>query len=189
MQRSKRMLTSAGIAMLLASMLGPAVTVAADSSASQPPVAGTWEHHKASFNYYGITALYSCDGLENNIRALLLHFGARKDATVSARGCPHGSSIPGHYAIVDLDFYSLSPSTDAKGDNIVQARWVPVLVIPTHPYFMSHEDFELAHELKDILSKDFSLRELSYRPDCVHHQLNIQHFVINSVPLTPSPSP
>jgi hypothetical protein len=185
MQRSKRILTSAAIVMLSAAIAGT-VAVAADSSASQPPVNGTWEHHHASFTYYGITTLYSCDGLETNIRALLLHFGARKDATVSARGCPHGTSVPGHNAIVELDFYSLSPSsTDAKGGDVVPARWVPVLVSPTHPYFMGHGDCELVDELKDILSKNFSLRELSYRTDCVPHQLNIDDFGIKTEALKP----
>jgi len=188
MQRSKRFSTFAAIAVFSASMSGTVVAVAADSSANQVPVTGIWEHHHANFTYYGITALYSCDGLENNIRALLLHLGARKDATVSARGCPHGSSIPGHNAIVDLDFYSLSPSTDAKGDNVVQARWVPVLVSPTHPYFMSHGDCELVDELKDILSKNFSLRELSYRTDCVPHQVNIDDFGIKADALKPLPA-
>jgi hypothetical protein len=188
MQRSNRRVTAAAIAMLSASMSGTVVAVAADTSADQPPVTGTWEHHQASFNYYGVTALYSCDGLENNIRALLLHFGARKDATVRARGCPHGTSIPGHYAIVDLDFYSLSPSTDAQGDNVVQARWLPVLVSPTHPYFMSHGDCELVDELKDILSKNFSLRELSYRTDCVPYQINVDDFGIKAHALKPLPT-
>jgi hypothetical protein len=188
MQRSNRMLTAAAIAMLSASMSGTMATLAADTSADQPPVTGTWEHHHASLNYYGITALYSCDGLENNIRALLLHFGARKDASVRARGCPNGTSIPGRYAIVDLDFYSLSPSTDAQGDNAVQARWVPVLVSPTHPYFMGHGDCELVDELKDILSKNFSLREVSYRTDCLPHEVNIDDFGIKADALKPLPA-
>jgi hypothetical protein len=185
MQRSKRILVSVALASFLAS--GIVVSVAADAPAGGPAVAGTWEHHHANFTYYGITALYSCDGLENNIRALLLHFGARKDATVSARGCPHGSSVPGHNAIVDVDFYSLAPSADAKGDNVVQARWVPVLVSPTHPYFMGHGDCELVDELKDILSKNFSLRDLNYRTDCVPHQVNIDDFTIKGEALKPVP--
>lgn len=180
MQRSKRLLTSAVMAVFLALTALPAVSAAEDSSAAGPIVAGTWEHHHANFTYYGITALYSCDALETNIRALLLHLGARKDATVSARGCPHGSSVPGHNAIVDVDFYSLSPSTDANAANTVQARWTPVLVSPTHPYFMGHGDCELLDELKDILSKNFSLRDLSYRTDCVPHQVNIDDFSVKA---------
>jgi len=186
MQRSKRILTWAATVMLSASMAGAVVAVAADSSASQPPVSGTWEHHHASFNYYGITTLYSCDGLETNIRALLLHFGARKDATVRARGCPHGSSVPSRDAIVDLDFYSLSPSS--QGGNIVQAGWVPVLVSPRHPYVLSYGDCELVYELKDILSKNFSLRGLSYRTDCVPRQVGVDDFGIKADALKPLPA-
>jgi hypothetical protein len=180
MQRNKRILTTAAIAAFLAVTALPLVSAADDSSAGGSVVAGTWEHHHASFTYWGITALYSCDGLEDNIRALLLHLGARKDVTVSARGCPHGSSVPGHNAIVDIDFYSLSPSTDANAPNTVQARWTPVLVSPTHPYFMSHGDCELVDELKDIVSKNFSLRDLSYRTDCVPHQVNIDDFSVKA---------
>ena len=184
MQRNKQILTLAAMAAFLALTALPLVS-AADDSAGGPVVAGTWEHHHASFTYYGITALYSCDGLENNIRALLLHLGARKDATVSARGCPQGFSVPGHNAIVDIDFYSLSPSADANAANTVQARWMPVLVSPTHPYFMGHGDCELLDELKDILSKNFSLRDLSYRTDCVPHQVNIDDFSVKAQALKP----
>jgi hypothetical protein len=183
MRRSRRILVSAGLAAILASVL--AAAPAAETAAGGQTVSGTWEHHHAGFTYYGITALYSCDGLETNIRALLLHFGARKDASVSARGCPQGSSVPGHNAIVDVDFYSLSPSADATGSNVVQARWSPLLVSPTHPYFMGHGDCELIDELKDILSKNFSLRDLQYRTDCVPHQVNIDGFTIKGEALKP----
>jgi hypothetical protein len=192
MQRSKRISASA-LAAILASAIAvtaapdtaAADAAAADTAAGGQVVSGTWEHHHASFTYYGITALYSCDALETNIRALLLHFGARKDATVSARGCPHGSSVPGRNAIVDVDFYSLAPSADATGSDVVQARWAPVLVSPIHPYFMGRGDCELVDELKDILSKNFSLRDLKYRADCVPHQVNIDDFTIKGEALKP----
>jgi hypothetical protein len=190
MQRSKRIWTSAAaIAAFLAIAALPTVRAADDGTAAGPIVAGTWEHHQARFSYYGITALYSCDGLENNIRALLLDLGARKgDVKVNARGCPHGSSVPGRYAIVDVDFYSLAPSADANAANSVQARWMPVSVNSTHPYFMSHGDCELMDELKDIVSKNFSLRDLSYRTDCVPHQINIDDFSVKGEALKPLPA-
>jgi hypothetical protein len=189
MQRSKRIWTSAALAALLALAALPAVRAADDSSAAGPVVAGSWEHHQARFSYFGITTLYSCDGLENNIRALLLHLGARQgDVKVSARGCPQGPSVPGRYAIVDVDFYSLAPSADAGAANSVQARWMPVSVNSTYPHFMSHGDCELMDELKDIVSKNFSLRDLSYRTDCVPHQINVDDFSIKGESLKPLPA-
>ena len=189
MQRSKPLSASIVAAMVaLAGICSGAGSSAA--TAAEPGgqvVSGAWQHHHVNFSYYGITALYSCDGLENNIRSLLLHLGARKDAKVSARGCPNGPSVPGKVAIVDVDFYTLSPSSD--GNDTVQAQWMPVLVSPTHPYFMSHGDCELIDEMKDLISKNFSLREVDYRTDCVPHQVNIDDFSIKAQALKELPAP
>lgn len=188
MQRNKAV--SILCAFIAITGLGAAVAgnAAEENSSSAAVVSGTWEHRHASFTYWGITALYSCDGLEDNIRSLLLHLGARKDAKVSARGCPHGSSVPGRNAIVDLDFYALTPSSDAAASNTVQARWTTVEVSPNHPYFMGHGDCELVDELKDVISKNFSLRDVNYRADCVPHQVNIDDFGIKAQALKALPA-
>jgi hypothetical protein len=178
MQRNRRFLTSAAIAALVA-LAGSAARSEGDGAAGEP-ISATWQHRQTEFTYWGITALYSCDGLEENIRSLLLHLGARKDAKVNARGCPHGSSVPGRNAIVALDFYTLVPSGDANTPDTVQARWTPLLVSPTHPYFMGRGDCELVDEMKDIISKNFSLRDLNYRTDCVPHQINTEDFTIKA---------
>ncbi len=186
MQRSKRTATSAAIAVFLACIALPLACVAEDGSAGQPPVTGTWVHRHAMFTYFGISSLYSCDGLEDNIRALLVHLGARKeDAKVNARGCPHGSSVPGRNSIIELDFYSLSPSADANSANTVPARWTPVLVSETQPYFMGRGDCELVQELKDILSKNFSFRGLNYRTECVPYQQHVNQFSVKAEALMP----
>lgn len=177
MQRSKGISIFGAIAML-----------AAAATSNAQAVSGTWEHHHASFTYWGITALYSCDGLENNIRALLQHLGARKDITVSARGCPNGSSVPGRNAIVDIDFYALAPSADSTVAGAVQAQWTPVVVSATRPYFMSNGDCELIEQLKGIISKNFSLRDLSYRTDCVPHEVNLDDFSIKAQALKALPA-
>jgi hypothetical protein len=188
MQHNKRILTSSAMATFLALTALPLVSAADDASVGGPAVAGTWEHHRASFTYFGITSLYSCDGLESDIRSLLLHLGARKDATVNANGCPRGSSVPSRNAIVDLDFYSLAPNADANAANTVQARWTPVVVDSTHPNSMGRGDCELIHEIKDVLSKNFSLRELNYRTDCVPHQVGIDDFSVKAEVLKPLPA-
>jgi hypothetical protein len=185
MQRNKRFLTSAAITVLIA-LTGSGASFAGDASAGEATT-GTWEHHQTEFNYFGITALYSCDGLESNVHSLLLHLGARKDAKVRARGCPHGSSVPGRYAIVALDFYTLAPG-DANSADAIQAQWIPVMVSPNHPYFMGHGDCELIDEIKDIISKNFSLRDLKYRTDCVPHQINIDDFSIKAQVLKALPA-
>ena len=184
MQRSKRILISAALTGLVGLAALP-VVYAADEGAAGPVVAGTWEHHKANFTYFGITSLYSCNGLESNIRQLLQHLGARKDLTVRAYGCPYGFDTPGRSAVVDLDFYSLSPSTDANAADTVQARWTTVQVSANRPYFIGHGDCELITEMKDILSKSFSLRDLNYRTNCVPHEVNVNDFSVKGEILKP----
>ena len=188
MQYSKRILTSAAMVGLLALPALPVLSAGDDTSAGGSVVAGTWEHHQARFSYFGITTLYSCDGLEDNTRALLVHLGARQDAKVMALGCPHGSSVPGRNAIVDVDFYSLSPSADANAANTVPAQWTAVQVNPTHPHVMGRGDCELVGELKDLISKNFSLRDLNYRTDCVPHQLTLDDFSVKAQALKPLPA-
>lgn len=188
MQRSKRLGVLAAAAGFFAFIALPLVSAADDSSAGGA-VAGTWVHRHGNFTYWGVTALYSCDGLEDNIRALLIHLGARKsDVKVNARGCPHGPSIPGRNAIIELDFYSLSPGTDANAANTVQAHWVPVAVNTTHPYFMGRGDCELVQQLKEILTNNFSFRDLSYSTDCVPYQEYIDQFSVKAEALKPLPA-
>jgi hypothetical protein len=187
MQRSKRILTAAVVSGLLALAVLP-VASANDGPAGGPVVAGTWEHRHASFHYDGITSLYSCSGLESNIRRLLQHMGARKDLTVRAYGCPGGYDAPGRTAIVDVDFYSLAPSADANAANSVQARWTPVTVSANDPNFIRQGDCELIREMKDILSKNFSLRELTYRTDCMPYEVNINDFSVKAEILEPLPA-
>ena len=187
MQRSNSMLTLCAI-VALAGMGAAAMAAAADEHPEGgQTVAGTWQHRHASFSYFGITALYSCSGLETNISRLLQHLGARKDAKVNARGCPYGYDTPGRSAIVDLDFYSRAPS-DASSADVVQARWTPIIVNSTKPNFMGHGDCELIEQMKDIISKNFSFRDLSYRTDCVPHEVNIDDFGIKAQALKALPA-
>jgi hypothetical protein len=188
MQRGKRILTSAVLSGLLALAALPVMSDPNDGPAGGPVVAATWEHRHANFHYDGITSLYSCSGLESNIRALLQHMGARKDLTVRAYGCLGGYDKPGRTAIVDVDFFSLAPSADANAANSVQARWTPVTVSANNPNFLGQGDCELIHEMKDILSKNFSVRDLSYRTDCMPYEVNINDFSVKAEILKPLPA-
>jgi hypothetical protein len=43
-------------------------------------------------------------------------------------------------------------------------------------------------EIKDVLTKNFSFRDLKYRTDCVPHQVNINDFSVNAEVLKPLPA-
>src|SRR5664279_122525 len=92
-------------------LAGAAVTPAAESppASPAPPVAAQWKAQRLDFSYTGFTTRYTCDGLEDKVRQILLEFGARKDLKVRATGCesgPRGPDYPSRFAWVNAEFYS-----------------------------------------------------------------------------------
>jgi hypothetical protein len=156
-------------------------------------VSGAWQHHKLTFNYFGVTTLYTCDGLEIHVRQILLHLGARRDAKVSATGCPGALNAPSRSAFVNVDFYALAPAADtagaaAPGAEAVKAHWTPVELTPQRPNFMGDGDCELMQEMKDLITNNFALRGVEYRTSCAPHSITINGFEIKGQALRALPS-
>ena len=158
----------------------PSNSAAADSHAIPPAdiVSGSWQHHQVTFNYFGITSLYTCDGLEDQVRQILLHLGARNDAKVYASGCPGRYDAPSRTAWVKSDFYTLAPAADAAGSGAVKANWATVEVTPRRPSFMGDGDCELMQAMKDLIMKNFSLRNVEYRTSCVPHEALLDAYAV-----------
>ncbi len=172
----------------------PAKCAAAESAAPAPAgniVSGTWQHRKVTFNYFGFTSSYTCDGLADHVRQILVHIGARRDAKVYADGCPGSYDKPSHSAWVDADFYALVPAADADASDTVKARWAPLELKPRRPDFMGEGDCELIRGLKDLITQNFSLRAIDYRTDCYPHELWLDSYavkgqVLRALPLKPN---
>ena len=153
---------------------------------STDTMSGTWQHHHLRFNYFGVTALYTCDGLEDRVGQILLHLGARKDIKVSASGCT-GAHTPSRDALVALDFYALVPAADESGT--VNARWTPLEMTPLRPRFMGGGDCELIQQMKDVITQNFSWRNLDYRTRCAPHGVTIDAFEVKGQALRAIPTP
>ena len=182
---------SCGAAAVLATLsCWPAIHCAAIESAPSSPTditSGAWQHHKLTFNYFGVTTLYTCDGLEDRVRQILLQLGARKDAKASAGGCPGPFNTPSHNALVALDFYTLAPATD--GSATVKAQWTPLELAPHRPGFMGDGDCELIEEMKDLITRNFSLRDVHYRTSCVPREVTLDAFEVKGQVLQALPNP
>jgi hypothetical protein len=167
-----------------------AAAAAAPADAVTAPtdfVTGAWQHHKVTFSYYGFTSLFTCDGLEDHVRQILLYLGARRDAKVHASGCPGPYNTPSHSAWVDADFYALAPAADAHGADTVKARWTPLEVTPRRPVFMEDGDCELIQEMKDLITKNFTLRDIEYHADCVPHEQWVGSYAVKGQALRALP--
>jgi hypothetical protein len=180
---SKLSLAVAGVCMAAVGL----PSLAADAAPST--VAGTWQLHKDRFDYYGLTSLYSCSSIEDHVKEILLHFGARKDARVSANGCPRGTLEPGRTASVRAEFYTLTPTDDPSAPGAVNAQWTRLELSPRHPFFIGDGDCELVKEMKDFLSKNFSLRDVQYTTGCVPHELTLNGFSVKAEALKAVPQP
>ncbi len=192
MRRANRrwMILWSGAAMLGGWLCGSVpANAAADVAVAGDIVAGTWQRHQVTFSYYGVTSLYTCSGLEDQVRQILLHIGARKDLNVTASGCPGPFGTPSHTAWVKADFYTLAQSPDAGGADSVKARWTPLEVTPRRPGFMGQGDCELIQGMKNLITQNFSLRDVEYRTSCFPHDLATDGFAVKGQALRVLPPP
>jgi hypothetical protein len=176
---------------MLAALAGFPLGSAAAETAAAPPtevVTGAWQHHKVTFNYVGFTSLYTCSGLQGQVRQILLHLGARKDLHVSAVGCPGPDNTPSRTAWVQTDFYTLAPAADTAGSDTVRAQWTSLEVSPRRPSFMGDGDCELVDQMKDLITKNFTLRDVEYRARCVPNQLYLDSYAVRGQALREVPS-
>jgi hypothetical protein len=166
---------------------GGNVALALASSAGAYPVPIEWQHHQDNFAYSGFTTLYSCDGLEGQVRRILTYLGARRDVKVTARGCARGFEAPGRYAWVAADFYVPAASTgtvastgtaSSPGPVGEMGQWTQIDMTPRHPFFMDAGDCELIEDMQALVTKNFDVRDLDYRSSCFPNELSFDGFAV-----------
>jgi hypothetical protein len=150
-------------------------------------VTGAWQHHKVTFNYVGFTAAFTCDGLGDHVRQILVHLGARRDAYVTAIGCGGPYNTPTRSAFVTADFYTLAPAAAGAGSGLVPAHWTSLEVTPRRPDFMGEGDCELMQGMKDLITQNFALRDVEYRTNCYPHQISLNGFAVKAQGLRAMP--
>jgi len=156
----------------LSSAAGVGVAEAADSAA---PTAH-WVQRNFDYTYMGFTAKYSCDGLLDSVREILLALGARKqDLQIQSRGCTKligVESFPG----VSAHFSVLVPDTNhdvgKAGNGAAQpAQWKTVdLVRLTRTGIDA--PCELLEQLKAKALPLFTSRNLKFQSSCVPHDVS-----------------
>lgn len=142
----------------------------AQADATTPPQeAGTWTEHRYSFVFMGFTSTYSCDGLADKLKLLLLTAGARADAKANPGACPSGFGQPDKFAQADLTFFTLVPSSE-KPTSPVAGRWRSVALAARQPRELSVGDCELVEQFQANVLSMFTTRNLDNHTTCVPHQ-------------------
>jgi hypothetical protein len=151
-------------------LLVSGAALADDAPAKEP---GVWQKHQYSFAFLGFTTTYSCDGLADKLKVLLLAAGARPDAKARAGACASGFGRPDKFARADLTFYTLAPnSTDANADadKPVVGTWRTVTLSDRQPRELGIGDCELTEQFRNNVLPMFTTRNVDNHTTCIPHQ-------------------
>lgn len=175
-----------GAAMLLAQ------TGAADDAPSRAAhESATWQKHVYSFAYMGFTSTYSCDGLADKLKVLLIAAGARRDAKSRPGACAASIGRPDKFARADLTFYTLAPAgaDAAPGAKPVDAVWRTVSFADRSPRELTTGDCELVEQFRTNVLPMFTTRNVDSSTTCIPHQLSGSNISLRFESLSPAPGP
>jgi hypothetical protein len=167
--KTSRRCRDALISFAAATLLGS--TALADTT-NLAPSDGSWQQHKFSFQFLGFTSTYSCDGLADKLKVLLLAAGARADAKSWPGACASGFGRPDKFARAELTFYTLSPvdpstAADAKP---VKGTWRSVTFSARSPRELQIGDCELVEQFFNQVLPMFKTQNVMNSTTCVPHQ-------------------
>ena len=164
-----------------------AVSAWAAEAGGGNPLPAVWKEQHLNFTYTGRTSRYSCDGLREKVRALLLDLGARRDLQIAAIGCePTASLVPLAYSGPSLNIVvSLPALPDAAakplhpGDlTAVNARFETFTIANDVFRNIGMPDCELVQEFARQILPKFVTRDLKQDISCVPFQQSGGRFLV-----------
>jgi hypothetical protein len=141
-----------------------------------PPVWAVWTPKELRFVYSGFTSYYSCDGLRDKMRAILLQLGARPDLTVRPVPCSGLAGRPTVFPGVTVNMNVLAPwdpQTTNAAATPVPAHWKTVVISTDLDPLREAGDCELIEQVKSRVQPLFNARKVEYHSTCVPNQLQI----------------
>ncbi len=139
----------------------------APAAADSGDVAAVWVPKAVNFMYVGFTTKYSCEGLQAEMRRILLQLGARDDLKVIPYGCMRVNgpeTTPG----VRIVMHVLQPASATAGQTVA-AHWKAVDVLAERDPVHAALDCELISQLKGDVLPLFAPRHVDYSAACAAH--------------------
>ncbi|HEY2675879.1 MAG TPA: hypothetical protein VGI65_02845 [Steroidobacteraceae bacterium] len=178
-----------GIAMAFAL---PGWAGGADVDGPQPAV---WKEQHLTFFYVGRTARYSCQGLRDKVRLLLMELGARHDLKVSVQSCDEsaprmaGSSLGPTLGIVfSSPAMSDAGAKPASGNSSVDARFMPFTLTSDVFRNIGLGDCELIEEFTRQILPKMTTRDVRREIACIPNQMTGSRFFVSGQILKPTAS-
>ncbi len=137
-----------------------------------------WVQKKIRFTYMGLTTHYSCEGLRDAVRLILLELGARQqDLSVHPYGCTALLGGPDPFPAVAGTFYVLQsvpqPQPESSGGPTVAAHWRTVQVRLDQSPVDEAGECELLEQVEQSILPLFDTRNVRFQSNCTPHQLTL----------------
>jgi hypothetical protein len=150
------------------------------------PVLAVWKEQRLDFAYMGRTARYTCEGLRDKMRSLLLDLGARRDLKVSLLACDESAPLRRGYLGPRLSIVFSSPALPDSavqpahaGDlTAVNARYESFTL--TSDAFRNYGigDCELVEEFARQILPRLSTKDVKQDITCVPYQASGSRFFV-----------
>jgi len=143
---------------------------------STQPAWGIWTPKELRFVYMGFTSYYSCDGLRDKMRAVLLQLGARPDLKLVEVPCSGMGGRPTQFPGVTVNMNVLAPFDPSSANasaTPVPAHWKTVVISTDSDPLREAGDCELIEQVKSRVLPLFYARNVEYHSTCIPNQLQI----------------
>ena len=176
---TRRLSGAPAVATAVAAMLVGAIAGAPAWSADSATPAGeaqaaVWTPKEVQFTYMGFTTHYTCDGLRDQVKEMLLQLGARKDdLKVTEQPCSGNPDRPNPFPGVKIKMSVLTPApAGATPDaQVVQAQWKSVKLPYRETGINAAGQCELLEQFNKKILPLFTVRNVDSNTSCVPHQL------------------
>jgi len=152
--------------------VGAALTIPAAWAGPQPeaasgaaPEAGVWTPKEVDFAYRAFTSRYTCDGLRDKMRGIVLELGARADAKVLTYGCLRGPR-PEQLPNVRIRMHVLQPAPH-DSTATVPAHWQTVDFVAGRDPTEVAGECELIQQVREHVLPLFTARNVTSSTTCV----------------------
>jgi hypothetical protein len=170
----------AGVALMIS------VPVWAAGEASGTLLPAVWKEQRLDFSYMGRTARYSCEGLRDKMRSLLLDLGARRDLKVSVYACDESAPLHKGYLGPRLGIVFSSPALPDgaaqplhAGDlSPVDARYESFTLTSDAFRNFGIGDCELVEEFSRQILPKLATRDVKQDITCVPYQASGSRFFV-----------
>jgi hypothetical protein len=169
----------------------------ADGAGSGSRVPAVWKEQRLDFSYMGRTARYSCEGLRDKMRSLLLDLGARRDLKVAVLGCNESAPLRAGYLGPRLSIVFSSPALPDAAIQPLRTNDLSAVSARYESFTLTSDAFrnygvgdcELVEEFARQILPKLATRDVKQDITCVPYQASGSRFFVRGEILRAATSP